>query len=69
MRALTRAEVASLAESVEALLNAVNRGELTASAAMRHRIEGALAALAVVQGGRADLLTDFWVDLARDPST
>lgn len=68
MKALSRAEVASLAESVEALLAAIDAGELAASAATRHRVEGAAVALAAVQGRRSDLLADL-TGPDSDPST
>jgi transcription elongation GreA/GreB family factor len=50
---LTRAELTALAADLRQLLDSIENGELDASAAMRHRLEGALAVLDVVQGRKA----------------
>lgn len=47
---LSRAETAALAEDLRAILADLEAGELKGSAATRHRIEGALAALQVALG-------------------
>ena len=52
-RPLTGSEVAALAADLRAMLERIEAGELDATAAMRHRIEGALAVLEVVQGRAA----------------
>jgi hypothetical protein len=49
-RSLTRAEVIALAADLREMLAKIESGELDATAAMRHRIEGAIAVLDVVQG-------------------
>jgi transcription elongation GreA/GreB family factor len=49
-RSLNRSEVAALAADLRAMMDRIEAGDLDATAAMRHRIEGALAVLEVVQG-------------------
>lgn len=49
-RPLTHSEVAALAMDLRAMLERIEAGELDATAAMRHRIEGAIAVLDVIQG-------------------
>jgi len=49
-KALTRAEVTALADELERMLATIEDGEIDATTAMRHRIEGALAVLDVVLG-------------------
>ncbi len=49
-RSLTRAEVIALAADLQTMLAKIESGELDATAAMRHRIEGAVAVLDVIQG-------------------
>ena len=49
-RSLTRSEVAALAADLRETLERIEAGELDATAGMRHRIEGALAILDVIQG-------------------
>jgi hypothetical protein len=43
-------DAAELAEQLSAVLGSIETGELTCSAAMRHRIEGAVLALGTVAG-------------------
>jgi hypothetical protein len=52
-RALTRSEMTALTGDLRAMLERIEVGELDATPAMRHRIEGALAVLDVVQGRSA----------------
>ena len=52
-RSLTRSEVAALAAELRETLERIEAGELDATPGMRHRIEGAIAALDVIQGGSA----------------
>jgi len=52
-RTLTAAEITALAADLNAMLDRIEAGDLDASIAMRHRIEGALAVLDVVQGRAA----------------
>ena len=47
---LTRPEVAALAADLRTMLDRIEAGDLDASVSMRHRIEGAIAVLDVVQG-------------------
>jgi hypothetical protein len=47
-RLLTVAETEALATSIVAMLARIERGELVASTATRHRLEGALVALQAV---------------------
>jgi hypothetical protein len=49
-RILTQREINTLAADLSALLAEIEAGGLSATAAMRHRIEGAIAVLDVVQG-------------------
>jgi len=49
-RPLSESQVEALADDLRAMLAKVDSGDLDASAAMRYRIEGAIAALDVVQG-------------------
>jgi hypothetical protein len=49
-KALSRAEVRALADDLRAMLARIEAGDLDATPGMRHRIEGALAVLEVVQG-------------------
>lgn len=49
-RLLSVADVEALAEQTAALLQRIAGGELTASTAMRYRLEGALVALEAVLG-------------------
>jgi hypothetical protein len=49
-RALTRAEIGALATDLWEMLRRIEGGQLDATATMRHRIEGAIAILDVVQG-------------------
>jgi hypothetical protein len=62
-RALTKSEISSLAEELRRLLSAIDSGDLQTSVAMRHRLEGALTVLQVIQGqsNRTGL------DIANDP--
>lgn len=50
-KALTRSEMADLARSLHALLDAVHHDELTASTATTYRLEGAVTALDTVLAG------------------
>jgi hypothetical protein len=52
---LSHEEIASLAADMAALLKRIDSEELSATAAMRHRIEGAIAAINVVQGETASI--------------
>jgi hypothetical protein len=56
-RPLTRVEIDSLVEELTRLLEEIGSGELEASSAMKHRIEGAIVALRVALGllSRAEL--------------
>jgi hypothetical protein len=49
-KSLTTAQTAALAEDLEKMLDLIKSGELNATVAMRHRLEGAVAVLDVVQG-------------------
>ena len=62
-RVLTKGEISSLAVEIRQLLSAIESGDLQASVAMRHRLEGALTVLQVIQGesNRKGL------DIANDP--
>lgn len=51
-KALTRSEISALAQDLKAMLVAIESGELAASAALRHRIEGAITALDTALGNR-----------------
>ncbi len=57
--AMTTDEIAGLADGLTAVLERVEKGELTASTATRYRLEGAGAALDAVLGRRPDLLGDL----------
>lgn len=59
-RMLTRSEIVGLSEGLRTLLASVEGGDLDASAALRHRIEGAITALDAVLGSRSSL--DFVLD-------
>ena len=50
---LTRSEMADLARSLQALLDAISNDELTASTATTYRLEGAVTALETVLGNDA----------------
>jgi predicted transcriptional regulator len=52
--ALTREQVASLADDLRSFLGRIEAGDLDATVAMRHRIEGAIAVLDVAQGRVAE---------------
>ena len=52
-RRLTPAQVDVLSDGLRTALGQIEAGDLTASASMRYRIEGALVALDVVRGGEA----------------
>ena len=56
---LNRAEVAALADDLRRMLAKIEAGDLDATTAMRHRVEGALAVLEVVQGRSARLSFDL----------
>ena len=59
-RALTKNEISSLIVDLRRLLNVIEKGEIEASVAMRHRIEGAVVGLKVVQGESSkDALLSF----------
>jgi hypothetical protein len=52
-------DVAEVADGLRALLADLEAGELSCSAAMRHRIEGAVLALEVIAAGPSnDRMTD-----------
>ena len=55
-RSLTRAEITALTADLQTMLAKIESGELDATVAMRHRIEGAIAVLAVVQGRSTSFL-------------
>ena len=48
--ALTKPQIDDLARSLTEMLAKIESGDLDASVGMRHRIEGAIAALDAVQG-------------------
>jgi hypothetical protein len=50
---LTASQVQALTDDLRAMLDRIEAGDLVATAAMRHRIEGAIAVLDVVQGRAA----------------
>lgn len=50
--------VRELGEQLRGLLAAIDADELTASAEMRHRIEGAVVALAILDGAAVDDLAE-----------
>ena len=52
-KTLTRSEVVALATDLTRMLDQIKAGDLDATPAMRHRIEGAVAVLDVVQGRSA----------------
>jgi hypothetical protein len=62
-KALSRAEIAALADDLRTMLATIEAGDLDATTAMRHRIEGALAVLDVVQGRSSRLA----FNLNKDP--
>jgi hypothetical protein len=49
-KSLTREEIGLLAHDLRTLLGQIETGELKADSAVRHRIQGALTALEVIQG-------------------
>jgi hypothetical protein len=55
VKALTRAEVAALASDLRAMMDRIEAGDLDATIAMRHRIEGAIAVLDTIQGRATSL--------------
>ena len=55
---LTRSEIEALAADLKSMLARIEAGELEATTTMRHRIEGALIVLEVVQGHAPSLLLD-----------
>ena len=58
-KSLSRAEVTALADDLRKMLATIESGDLEATTAMRHRIEGALAGLEVVLGRTARLAFDL----------
>ena len=50
MATMTKAEIATLRDDLAAMLSAIDGGELAASHAMRHRLEGAVTALNAALG-------------------
>jgi hypothetical protein len=50
MAALTRGEITELADLLRGLIAMVDTGEMTATTAMRYRLEGAVATLDAVLG-------------------
>jgi hypothetical protein len=59
MAALTRGEIGELADRLRGLIAMVDNGEMTASTAMRYRLEGAAVALEAVLGQDSSLLDSF----------
>lgn len=57
-RALSRSDIASLAESLAKLLAFVRSGEMDASVAMTYRIEGAVVALQAVLGADREAILE-----------
>jgi hypothetical protein len=57
-RPLTRSQVAALAADLAAMLERIESGDLVATAAMRYRIEGAVAVLDTIQGRATSLAFD-----------
>ena len=57
-RPLTKPEIAALGSDLRAMLLQIEAGDVDATAAMRHRIEGAVAVLDVVQGRAARFQAD-----------
>ena len=54
-RRLTRDEVSALASDLRALLARIDAGDLTASTAVRYRLQGAVVALGAASGDLADV--------------
>ena len=59
---LKRAEIKDLSISVRRVIDALDAGQLSASGATRHRLEGAVAALEAVLGDRSSLLESLGLD-------
>jgi hypothetical protein len=55
---LSRSEVNAFADDLRKMLAAIDAGHLVATAATRHRIEGAIAVIDAVQGRAARFPTD-----------
>lgn len=65
-RRLTHTEIDELAGSIRATLAALDSGAMTASKAMRYRLEGALTGLEAVAGHPSSLLAPFLPDAPAD---
>jgi hypothetical protein len=57
--ALTRGEIAELADRLRGLIAMVEADEMTASTAMTHRLQGAVVVLEAVLGHDSSLLDSF----------
>lgn len=57
--ALTRKQITALATELRTMLDKIEAGDLDATTAMRHRIEGALTVLDVVLGRAASSTLDL----------
>jgi len=58
-RPLTLREIGELADRLRGLIAMVDNGEMSASAAMKYRLEGAVAVLDAVLGHHPSLLDSF----------
>jgi len=65
---LTREQMRALADSLRRVGAAVEAGELDCSPAMRHRLDGAVAALEVALGHGSDSLAELTKDDPAKPS-
>jgi hypothetical protein len=58
MAALTRGEIRELADRLRDLIATVDNGEMSATTAMRYRLQGAVMALEAVLGGTGGWVSD-----------
>jgi hypothetical protein len=58
-RPLTRGEISELADRLRGLIAMVDNGEMSASTAMRYRLQGAVVALEAVLGCDPSLLASL----------
>jgi hypothetical protein len=57
--ALTRSEIAELADRLRGLIAMVDNGEMSATTAMTYRLQGAVVALDAVLGRESTILDSF----------